>query len=205
MSSPFDRLQSLFAKFPGIGNRQARRFAFFLAKQPKSFHQELIREIQQMSSCMYQCARSLQFFYSTTPEKHSPFERDSLRKRNMVMIVEKDLDIEVIEKSNSYQGLYFVLGFPLSLLQNPSSHPSLELFIQQIPERITSDGLQEIILAFSYTPESEHTYLYIKQILTPLCIQHHITLTTLGRGLSLGSELEYTDPDTFRHALHTRT
>ena len=67
------------------------------------------------------------------------------------------------------------------------------------------EGLKEIILAFAASPQGEHTESYLRKILAPLSIKHGLKISSLGRGLSTGAELEYTDPDTLKNALKNRS
>ena len=75
---------------------------------------------------------------------------------------------------------------------------------KKIEKEATENKLSEVILALSANPEGDHTVLELKTLLKPLEEKHSITISTLGRGLSTGSELEYLDSDTIRYALENR-
>lgn len=117
------------------------------------------------------------------------------------MIVSKDADLDAIEKSKTYDGKYFVLGgtVPLFDTQTSSSIRSRELI-----DRIESGakaGLREIIVACSLNAEGEHTRENVESLLSPLAEKYSLSMYTLGRGLSTGTELEYSDAETIKNAL----
>lgn len=127
----------------------------------------------------------------------------------MLLVVEKDADFENIRKSGNYQGLFFLLGGSLPILEkNPSQKVrARELFdrVQNAAKNTEKTGeLKEVILAMNATPEGENTTLYILKILEPLVQKYNFKLSTLGRGLSTGTELEYSDVETFKSALESR-
>ena len=120
------------------------------------------------------------------------------------MIVSHDVDFENIEKTHFYNGYYFILGGTVPILEkNPDKRIRQKELVENI-ERKISNGLSEIILALSYNPEGENTLTYLEQILKPITDKNNIKISTLGRGLSTGTELEYSDSDTIKNALKNR-
>lgn len=203
---PFDRLQELFMKLPGIGRRQARRLVFFLLQQDSRFRLDLANLIQAVDNNMQQCSNSFQYFYSENlNERFSPIERSPSRDRSQLMIVEKDMDLEAIEKSKIYNGVYFVLGGLLPVIKDDSSHLRTNQLLEQVELRSQKKELKEIIMAFSYNPESEHTRRFLEEKLKAIVREYDLKISKLGRGLSTGSELEYSDADTLRSALESRS
>lgn len=128
---------------------------------------------------------------------------DPERDRTLLMVVEKDADFEAIHRSGTYSGTYFILG---GILPTLDKHPESTIRINELLAVVSSESetIREIILACAVTPESEHTASYVHNALTPLGESHGITITMLGRGLSTGTELEYSDADTLRYALEGR-
>ena len=114
----------------------------------------------------------------------------------MIMLVEKDVDLENIERTDNFRGKYFVLGGLLSLAGNGTP----EVRLKQLFEKVQKEKPAEIILATSATIEGENTNLYIERILEPLKVK----ISRLGRGLSTGAELEYSDSETIENALKNR-
>ena len=120
------------------------------------------------------------------------------------MLVSHDVDFENIEKTHFYNGYYFILGGTVPILEKtPEKRIRQKDLIQSIEKKI-KDGLSEIIIALSYNPEGENTLSYLSQILKPLADKNKTKISTLGRGLSTGTELEYSDSDTIKNALKNR-
>jgi len=120
------------------------------------------------------------------------------------MVVERDTDIDATERSGTYDGLYFVLGGTIPLLDSPDEKKLRGGILKQSVESRIANGLQEIILAFSVNPDGENTARYVEMLLRGLTEAHALSVNQLGRGLSTGSELEYADPETLKSAFENR-
>jgi recombination protein RecR len=199
---PISRLAELFTQFPGIGTRQARRFAYFILRSRPEYVRELTEMIERVRSSVRECGFCHRYF---VPQKSGISGcqtcSDPERETTTLLIVEKDPDFDSIERSGAYQGQYFVLGGTLTILEKEPSSVIREKELLARIESLAPRGLKEIILAMSATPESEHTADYVRETLATLTQKHGIRVSVLGRGLSTGTELEYSDPDTLRHAL----
>jgi recombination protein RecR len=188
-----DKLIEYFLKFPGIGPRQAKRFAYFLASQDKNFTEDLSRLISEIKKEINQCPDCFRFFEGKKCAICSSLNRD----KNILMLVEKDVDLENIERAGIYNGKYFVLGGVMML---GGSGKESGLRFKQLFDKVSKEKPKEIILALSANAEGENTGRYIEKILEPLKIK----ITRLGRGLSTGAELEYSDSETIINALKNR-
>ncbi len=205
LMDPIHRLAQLFSEFPGIGTRQSKRFVYFLLKQNKSYISELLRQIEALENSILECGRCHRYFTKRYQDAgpHCNFCTDLGRDFHMLMVVEKDSDLEAIERSGTYNGTYFVLGGTLPILEKePETRIRIAVLETLIGEE--SGDLKEIILACAVTPESEHTAEYVREHITPLAERNFIKVTSLGRGLSTGTELEYSDAETLRYALEGR-
>ena len=121
------------------------------------------------------------------------------------MIVSHDVDLEHIEKSGLYKGLYFVLGGVVPILApNPEERIRSRELLALVKSRAEKGVLKEIILAMNITPEGENTEQHLAKILTPLATAHNIKISHLGRGISTGTEIEYSDKETLKNALQNR-
>ncbi len=120
------------------------------------------------------------------------------------MVVERDSDIQAIERSNTYDGLYFVFGGTISLLSNKETKSLRSGALKALVEDRLKNGLQELILAFAVNPDGENTTRFIETLLKELLTDSAVHVSQLGRGLSTGSELEYADPETIKNALLNR-
>lgn len=197
-----NHLADLFEKFPGIGPRQSQRFVQFLLRQPISYLNDLSETIKDVKTHSKICKKSFVYFYSEDEtETLSPLEKSHSRDRNLLMVVEQDSDVENIERTGSFNGVYFVLGGTVSVFGSKTDTIRIKELLETIPIRI-EEGLEEIIIATSATPEGDTTADIIRQKLGQLYT--HIKVSSLARGLSTGTELEYVDRDTFNAALRRR-
>jgi len=130
---------------------------------------------------------------------------DETRDRTKLLVVSHDNDITAIERSGVYDGLYFVLGGTLPLLDKPERNKLRGNGLKHIVEERLSQGLVEVILAFAVNPDGENTSRFVAKLLAPYVAEKSLKLSHLGRGLSTGSELEYADPDTIKNALTNRS
>jgi recombination protein RecR len=197
------RLIELFKEFPGIGPRQAKRFVYFLLNKNPSYASDLSSLIREVRSTVHSCDICFRFF----PNGNSstcPTCRDTTRDKTSLMIVSSDVDFENIEKTKFYIGYYFVLGGTVPILEKNPEKRIREVDLLKTMERKTKEGLSEIIIALNYNPEGENTLTYLSDILRPLADKNNIKISTLGRGLSTGTELEYSDSDTIKNALKNR-
>lgn len=201
--SSIDSLAQLFMKFPGIGTRQAKRFVYFLLAQDPRYVESLAREINALKSAIAQCESCFRYY----PRIGNWSQCDvcaSDTDPTTLLVVEKDTDFENMRRSGGYAGRYFILGGTIPILERD---PASKIRIRELLARIehgAKDGLSEVILALSVNPEGDFTREYVARTLEPIAQKLGITITTLGRGLSTGTELEYSDSDTLRHALKNR-
>ncbi|MEK7113826.1 MAG: toprim domain-containing protein, partial [Patescibacteria group bacterium] len=120
----------------------------------------------------------------------------------VLMIVEKDSDLESVNKSRVYAGKYFILGGLVPIVEKNTNS---RIRVNELLSKINREkNLREIILAFSLSPQGNHTDFYIRNQLKKLTEEKNIKISSLGRGLSTGTELEYSDNDTLRNALKNR-
>jgi recombination protein RecR len=214
------KLIELFKEFPGIGPRQAKRFVYFLLTRNNGYATELTKLISEIKSNVAVCPSCYRFF--TLNPARSGVGRsasadlaengsksinchvcsDDTRDQSVLMIVSHDIDFENVEKTKFFNGYYFILGGTVPILEkNPEKRIRQKELLEVIDKK---NGLKEIIIALNYNPEGENTLVYLKQILKPLTDKRNIKISTLGRGLSTGTELEYSDSDTIKNALKNR-
>lgn len=201
MSGHFNDLISEFARLPGIGTRQARRIVEHLIRKDGGSLSRLSRLLSEIKSAMHECDDCRRLFTSTGGQTRCAICSDNTRERTL-MVVEKDVDLETIEKNGIYQGTYFVVGALITLTEkNPAEKIQVKKLIRTIDE--LPDGA-EIILALSTTTDGEETALYIEEQAKELIEKKSLLVTRLGRGLSTGAEIEYADPITIKNALTNR-
>lgn len=203
--SNLDKLIEHFEEFPGVGARQARRFAFHILTLAPEKINDIANLILNLQSTVAECVSCHRFF---SRNGGSAIEcsicSDHNRDRSKLMIVERDSDIVAIERSNVYDGLYFVLGGTIPLLNSKETKSLRSGALKSVVEMRIAQELSEIILAFAVNPDGENTSRYVESFLKEYITAHSIKVSQLGRGLSTGSELEYADPETIKNALLNR-
>ena len=207
-----EKLTEIFKEFPGIGERQAKRFVYFLMSRNPSYAENLILLIKDLKKEISQCQECFRFFISNDKKnKLCDICSDPHIDSSLLMIVEKDSDLESVKKSRVYHGKYFILGGLVPIVEKNTNS---RIRINELLEKISAKGgsasggkdgnLREIILAFSLSPQGDHTDFYIRSQIKDLADNLNIKISSLGRGLSTGTELEYSDNDTLKNALKNR-
>src|SRR3989338_11715417 len=137
--SPIDRLSQLFEKFPGIGPRQARRFVQYLLTASPTVRQDIAEQIKALGTQTAQCKKCYRWFSKGDALKSlaakalplCPICADEHRDKQTLFVVEKDADIDNVERSG-YKGLYFVLGGIIPLAsEEPEKHMRLKELISR--------------------------------------------------------------------------
>lgn len=216
---PIARLTEYFRDFPGIGPRQARRFVYYLLTRNNTVLEDIARLILDVKKSVRICDMCFRFFtvsnqgnfkenYNSKNGNSATHARcsqcsDPNRDRTRLMIVARDADFESIEKSRAYNGLYFILGGTVPILEK---EPEARVRSRELLARVGNDSaIKEIILSLNATSDGEHTADYLRGILNEINIDQSFEISVLGRGLSTGSELEYADADTIKSALNNRS
>lgn len=200
-----DKLTNYFEQFPGIGARQARRFSFHILTMNKEESAELADLIRDIQQKVGECSSCRRFFSQNGGETNiCDICSDSRRDSNKLLVVERDTDIRNIERSGVYDGLYFVLGGTVPLLESRENKKLRGGGLKALIETRLPHGLQEVILGFSINPDGENTGRFVEKIISDIDGSDNIKISHLGRGLSTGSELEYADPETLKNALQNR-
>jgi len=200
-----EKLITYFERFPGIGSRQARRFAFHLLTESKEELEDFAETVRTIHGTVRECESCFRFYTKAAQGELCSICSSGSRDRTKLAIVERDSDVDAIERSRMYDGLYFVLGGTVPLLESSDTNKLRGGALKHAVSVRTKEGLKEIILGFSVNPDGENTARYINTLLRELIDTHSLTVSVLGRGLSTGSELEYADPETIKNALKNRS
>lgn len=203
-----NELTEQFTKFPGVGPRQARRMVFYLLRTRRDWVTRFTNDILHLKDSVQQCIACGRHFspleHSSETHRLCTICADDTREPT-IMIVEKDVDLENIEKSRIYHGTYFVLGgLYAPLATDPFGYMRMHDLTALIEERMSAKRLVEVVIALAVNPDGEETAHVLEEKLKPLFSATSCSLTHLGRGLSTGSELEYADPETIKHAFRSR-
>ncbi len=205
-----DKLAEIFKEFPGIGERQARRFVYFLMSKNSAYAENLSLMISELKKETAQCEECFRFFILSTRTGGNQKKGETCdicantgTDPSILMVVEKDSDLESVKKSRVYNGKYFILGGLVPIVEKNTKN---RVRIEELKEKIKKESaqLKEIILAFSLNPQGDHTDSYVREQLKNIAEKLNIKISSLGRGLSTGTELEYSDNDTLKNALKNR-
>lgn len=223
------RLEEIFAKFPGIGPRQARRFVYYLLNKPTGQINEFIRLVEEVKKSANECTHCHRIFVGSAGSRLNSSNlcaicSDPTRDKTILMIVSRDSDFETIEKSSAFKGLYFILGGTIPILdKEPDKRIRLESLLRRISldtsnySQVNSanfssvnsssnkEPINEIILSLNTTPDGEHTANIVHEALNKILNGKPVKISVLGRGLSTGAELEYVDSETIKSALKNRS
>lgn len=200
-----NKLTKIFCDFPGIGPRQAKRFVYFLLTRSDNYLNDLINLVSEIKKEIKICSQCFRYFpKNNSINNDCDLCRNLDRKLDTLMIVARDVDFENIEKSQSFFGKYFILGGTIPILdKTPEKRIRLKELLIAV-ENKAKVGLKEIILGLSANPDGEYTGQFITEALASLISKYGLKISHLGRGLSTGTELEYSDSDTIKSALENR-
>ncbi len=182
------------SKLPSIGKKTALRLVLHLLKQDEKFTLSLADALTKLRIETTYCVACHNISDTSVCNICANQQRD----RSLICVVEDTPDVIAIENTNQYNGLYHILGGVISPIEGIS--PS-ELNIDSLIQRVgQSPDTKEIILAISATMEGDTTSFYITKRLQSL----NVKVTALARGVSVGSELEYTDEVTLGRSIISR-
>jgi len=190
-TNDLDNLIALLAKLPGLGPRSARRAVLHLIKKRSLVLIPLAEAMHRVGATARECLNcgnvgTTDICDICTSEK---------RAIGQICVVEDVADLWAMERSGVFKGRYHVLGGTLSALDAVGPD---ELRIPKLLDRITSEGIEEVILALGATIDGHTTAHYIADQLP------HIIVTSLAQGVPVGGELDYLDDGTITAALNAR-
>jgi recombination protein RecR len=192
-SEKIERLIHELAKMPTIGRRTAQRIALYLLKAPQEEVDSLVDAIVEMKDKVGYCSQC----GAISETEVCPVCSDSRRDRSVICVVEEPGNVMGIEKTGEYRGLYHVLHGRLSPLDGIGPE---DLSIEGLTRRIADLEVAEVIIATNPTVEGEATCSYVAGILRPLGVK----ITTIARGVPMGSDLDFADDMTLARAIQGR-
>jgi len=197
MNPRFKYLVRLFQKLPGVGQRQGARFVLSLLNRDEQELQELGDAIATLKQSVRFCKEC----FNVAEDQTCLICANPRRDTSKMLVVEKITDLDSIERTGLYRGLYHVLGGSINPVEGITPE---HLKIRELKSRVQKLSKNkeefELILATGTATSGETTALYIRELFH----DQPIILTRLGRGLSAGSNLEYADEITLKHALEQR-
>lgn len=182
------------ARLPGIGRKTATRLTYFLLKQPRAAVEQLARALLGLTERVTACS----VCGNWSEAEPCPICTDARRDAGLVCVVEEASDIDAIERSGEYRGVYHVLGGHLSPLDGIGPE---DLRVAQLVTRVANGArVREVILATNPSMEGEVTATYVRGVLDP----HGVKVSRIALGLPVGGDLEYADGVTIARALAAR-
>lgn len=203
MSDVAQKLAELFTNLPGVGPRQARRFVSYILSRDEVYANELIKRITEIKKEVSQCNECYRYFNHQGKFPTCALCRDTGKDTKKLVIVEKDVDLDAVKKVEGMNCRYFVLGGLVPLTERETPYVRVSELLQKVRAYAKND-LEEIIIALSASPTGDHTVDILKDKLSQILSINTLKISTLGRGLSTGTELEYSDTDTLREAIFNR-
>ena len=196
-----------FAKLPGIGPRQAIRLAYYLANNKKiatdiSVALQIIQGLKICSACFatYNNQENPRSSIDSDQQKLCGICGDQARDQSTIAIIEKETDLISIESIQKYRGVYLCLG---DVKKNGKLDDGQKIILDSLKNRATSmtEGkFKEIIIAFSPTTTGDISAEIITEYLRGVATK----ITRLGRGIPIGGEVEFADPETLQEAIEGR-
>jgi recombination protein RecR len=190
---PIARLVRALRRLPGVGEKTATRFAYFLLAAPEPVARELGEALLRLRSEVVLC----EVCFDLVEESPCRICRDPARAPSEICVVEEPADLASVEKTGAFRGRYHVLGGTLAPLDGVGPEA---LRIDPLVERVRSGEVREVILATNPNPEGEATALYVAEQLAP----YDVRVTRIGYGMPIGGDLEYVDAVTVRKSLENR-
>ena len=191
--SGLDLLIEALRCLPGVGPKSAQRMAYHLLQRDRVGAQRLGDAVLHALQAIRHCQRCNTFTEAEICERCLSPRRDA----SLLCIVETPVDMNMMEQTLSYQGLYYVLMGKISPLDGVGPR---ELGLDRLIARALDGVVREVILATNYTNEGEATAHYIAAMLR----SKGVGVTRIARGVPVGGELEYVDCGTLAQALRER-
>lgn len=192
-SSLLENAVNEFSKLPGIGKKTALRLVLHLLKQDPKEVTHFSEVIAKMRSEIKFCQRC----FNVADGDICSICANSMRKQEMICVVENIRDVIAIESTQQYNGTYHILGGVISPLDGIGPD---QLNIESLIARVGKEKTEELIFALNPNIQGDTTIYYIQKKLQPGIIR----TTTIARGIAFGGELEYADEMTLARSLQNR-
>jgi len=191
--SALEELIEALRCLPGVGPKSAQRMAYHLLQRDQKGARRLARALEHAVEVLRHCSRCNAFSENEVCERCASPRRDA----SLLCVVEMPADLNMMEQTHAFQGMYYVLMGHLSPLDGIGPK---ELHIERLLARACDGLVKEVILATNFTNEGEATAHYLGEMLRARSLK----VSRIARGLPVGGELEHTDAGTIAQALIER-
>ncbi len=187
-----ERLVNEFSRLPSVGKKTAQRFAYHVltmnCEEVKNFAEAIVQAKEKIHYCKV-CANFT--------DKEICDICAKVKKEPIICVVKEPKDVVALEKVREFNGSYHVLHGVINPLEGKGPN---DINVRSLLSRITEENIKEVIVATNPDVEGEATAMYIANLLKPLGVK----VSRIAQGVSMGSELEYTDPATLSKAIQSR-
>ncbi|GIW67524.1 MAG: recombination protein RecR [Candidatus Parcubacteria bacterium] len=190
----FKKIIEFFDSFPEIGPRQAMRLFFWLVKQDKETKNKFLENLKVLFENVNFCQNC---FFPTT-EKLCLICSNPKRKDEIIALVARETDVLSLETAKVFKGKYFILG---GLILPFEDKGLIKERLKILEKRLEDGKIEEVIVALPYTREAEPTLKHL-EILRKKFPQ--VKFSFLAKGIPLGGEIEFIDPETLKEAIEKR-
>ena len=197
LPAALEKLIDELGRLPGVGQRTAERYAYYLLRTDQRINDSLSSAIHDVHALVKTCP--VTFALINADEEISPLYGDPTRDKKTIAVVEEPLDIVALERTGQYNGTYHVLGGAMSPIDGIGPE---QLHIPELMKRIVSDEVEEVIIATNASVEGESTALFLQRQIHDAGLT--VKMSRLARGIPVGVDLEYADQITLGHALEGR-
>ena len=187
-----ERLVNEFSKLPSVGKKTAQRFAYFLLTMNESEVRDFADAMVTAKESIHYCKVCANFTDKEVCDICSKTKKDPI-----ICVVKEPKDVSALEKVREFNGTYHVLHGVINPLEGKGPN---DINVRSLLTRISNEQIQEVIVATNPDVEGEATAMYIANILKPVGVK----VTRIAQGVSMGSELEYTDAATLSRAIISR-
>ena len=187
-----DRLINEFSRLPAVGKKTAQRYAYFLLTMSEN-------EVKNFADAMISAKENIHYckICANFTDKEVCDICSKPDKEPIICVVKEPKDVSALEKVREFKGSYHVLHGVINPLEGKGPN---DINIRSLLERVKNENIKEVIVATNPDVEGEATAMYIANLLKPLGIK----VTRIAQGISMGSELEFTDTMTLSKALSSR-
>ncbi len=188
-SPSVENLVAQLSRLPGVGSRTAQRLAFHILQRPKDEALALAAALTEVKERVRFCREC----GNLTEDEVCAICSDARRDHTVICVVEQPVDVVSLERTAEFRGLYHVLGGALSPLDGVDPG---DLRIDELLQRVSANGVQEVVLATNPNMTGEATAAFLADRL-----RGRVRVTRLASGLPVGGDLEYADEVTLGRAL----
>ena len=192
-AAPLEVLIDELKRLPGFGDKSATRLAYQLMNMPSDQTDRLIQAIRGVHTKLNRCRQCQNY----TEGEVCPICGDPKRDRSIICVVETPRDVQAIERTREYRGLYHVLYGLISPVKGIGPD---HLTIRELVNRLADPAVKEVIMGLPPTVEGDATSIYLARTLRPIGVR----TTRLATGVPVGSKLEQADRQTIFRALEGR-